>query len=180
MNVINSFVDLHHFTNYINQSVLTSSTVKLDSTNVQEYVESYSMSPSYIDEVSSEPFPYYLFLGSKTVYRKTVHQYLPNVLYKRMYNVLKNNSIIKEANGTVVLLCLKPFTESLFNEISSTSDLDNLKVLNQVIDSFSNATADNQYYIDYIKSLEQRHFDLQKECDNLRQQVNNSKLTTWY
>lgn len=179
MTVIHFFADYQHLTTYINQSVLNSSTIKLDSSNVQHYVELYALSPSYIEEVTSQP-PYYLFLGSKTSYRKFVHPYLPNVLYKKMYNVFKNNNVIKEATGSIVLISPNLITQQVFDQIAVTSDLDNLKILNQVMDTFSNATADNQYYIDYIKSLEQKHSDLQKECEELRQQVSNNKLITWY
>lgn len=180
MNLIHRFSDLKHFTDYFHSTIDISNPILLTSDNVQALAEQYSMSSSVISEVSTSHYPFYLYTFSKTSYRKNVHPYIPNVLYKRMYNSLKLSNIIREANGSFVLIHLQPFSNELYDSISASSDLDNLKVLNSIIDNFSNVTSDNQYYLDYIKNLEE-------ECNNLKQmnadlllQVQNSKLITWY
>ena len=56
----------------------------------------------------------------------------------------------------------------------------NQKVLNQLIDNFSNVSADNQFYIDYIKLLESKFDAIVFENENLKTQVYNTKISTWY
>ena len=180
MTVIHRFNDLTHLSNYFESSILSSNPIKLTSDNVQLYAETYSLHSSIINEVSQSPYPFYLYTCSKTSYRKTVHPFLPNVLYKRFYNNLKIFNVIREASGSIVLIHHIPFTEELFNSIDNASNLDNIKILNQVIDNFSNASADNQYYIDYIKSLELKCSELQQQNEDLLMQIQNSKLITWY
>lgn len=181
MTVIHRFNDVDHINSYLVDSINNFPFVQLTPENIQQYAETYSMNPSLIHDVQIEVKPsFYIFIGSKTTYRKTVHSFIPNVLYKRMYNAFKINGYIREANGTHVIVRLKPVTQELYNDITSISDLDNQKVLNQLIDNFSNVSADNQYYIDYIKSLEQKCEELIIENENLKNQVFNTKIATWY
>jgi len=178
--LIHRFSDLDHFTSYFLSTIEDTHPVSLNSDNVQSLAEQYSMSSSVISEVSSSPYRFYLYTFSKTSYRKNVHPYIPNVLYKRMYNTLKLSNVIREATGSIVLLHLLPFTQEMYDSISISSDLDNLKVLNNIIDNFSNINSDNQYYIDYIKSLEQECAELRSLNSQLLEQIQNSKLVTWY
>lgn len=180
MTVIQRFNDLTHLCDYVESSIASSNPIKLTPDNVQLYAETYSLHSSIINEVTQSPYPFYLYTFSKTSYRKNVHPYIPNVLYKRFYNNLKTSNIIREASGSIVLIHLLPFTQELFDSIANTSNVDNIKVLNQIMDNFSNVSADNQYYIDYIKSLESKCYELEQQNADLLAQVQNSKLITWY
>ena len=180
MTMIQRFEDLSHLHNYLADSISSSSPIKLTSDNVQLYAETYSLHSSIINEVSQSPYPFYLYTCSKTSYRKNVHPYLPNVLYKRFYNNLKIFNVIREASGSIVLIHFIPFTQELFDSINNASNIDNIKILNQIMDNFSNVSADNQYYIDYIKSLEAKCSELQQQNIDLLTQIQNSKLITWY
>lgn len=180
MTMIQRFEDPTQLYNYVVSSISSSNPIKISPDNVQLYAETYSLHSSIINEVSHSPYPFYLYTCSKTSYRKNVHPYLPNVLYKRFYNSLKIFNIIREASGSIVLIHMIPFTEELFDSINNASTIDNIKVLNQIMDNFSNVSADNQYYIDYIKTLEARCLELQSQNIDLLTQIQNSKLTTWY
>ena len=183
MTIIHRFSDLHELNNYILSSIHNHSMVQLHVNNIQEYAERFSLSPSLIHDIQNSSYDlitYHLYIGSKTSYRKNVHSDIPNVLYKKIYNCFKLNGYIREANGTCVVLCLKPITQEVYDQISHSSDLDNQKVLNQLIDNFSNVSADNQYYIDYIKALESKCDILSFENENLKTQIHNTKISTWY
>lgn len=181
MNVIHRFDNVDHINSYMNDRINNFPFVQLTADNIQQYAETYSMNPSLIHDVqNTTDTSFYIYIGSKTTYRKTVHSFIPNVLYKRMYNSFKLNGYIREANGTHVIIHLKPVTQDVYDDITITSDLDNQKVLNQLIDNFSNVSADNQYYIDYIKSLEQRCQELAAENENLKSQIFSAKISTWY
>lgn len=181
MTVIHRFNNVDHINSYMTNIINNFPLVQLTADNIQQYAETYSMNPSLIHDVQQAvDTSFYIYIGSKTTYRKTVHSFIPNVLYKRMYNTFKINGYIREANATHVIVHLKPITENVYNDITTTSDLDNQKVLNQLIDNFSNVSADNQYYIDYIKTLEQRCLELADENENLKSQVFSAKISTWY
>ena len=183
MTIIHRFSDLHELNNYISSSIHNDSMVQLHVNNIQEYAERFSLSPSLIHDIQNSSYDlitYHLYIGSKTSYRKNVHSNIPNVLYKKIYNCFKLNGYIREANGTCVALCLKPITQEIYDQISYSSDLDNQKVLNQLIDNFSNVSADNQFYIDYIKLLESKFDAIVFENENLKTQVYNTKISTWY
>ena len=180
MTMIQRFNDSTHLFNYVESSLSSGNPIKLNEDNVQLYTETYSLHSSIINEVSQSPYPFYLYTCSKTSYRKNVHPHLPNVLYKRFYNNLKIFNIIREASGSIVLIHFIPFTEELFDSINNASNIDNIKILNQIMDNFSNVSADNQYYIDYIKSLESKCFELEQQNADLLSQIQNSKLITWY
>jgi hypothetical protein len=183
MTIIHRFSDLLELNNYISSSISEHSMIQLNLNNIQEYAERFSLSPSLIHDIQNNNdnlITYHLYIGSKTSYRKNVHSDIPNVLYKKIYNCFKLNGYIREANGTCVVLCLKPITQEVYDQISHSSDLDNQKVLNQLIDNFSNVSADNQYYIDYIKALENKCDILSFENENLKTQIHNTKISTWY
>jgi len=180
MTVVQRFENTTHLYNYFVSSLSSNNFVKLNQDNVQLFAETYSLHSSIINEVSQSPYNFYLYTSSKTSYRKNVHPYLPNVLYKRFFNSLKIFNIIREASSSMVLIHMLPFSEELFDSINNSSNLDNIKVLNQIIDNFSNVSADNQYYIDYIKTLEAKCLELQNLNSNLLDQIQNFKLTTWY
>lgn len=183
MNIIHRFNDLDHLTSYMAISVTNEKMIHLTPENIQEYAETFSMNPSLIHDVQNNTdqlIKYYLYPGSKTNYRKTIHSFIPNVLYKKIYNAFRINGYIREANGTHVIACIKPITAEVYNEISSSSDLDNQKVLNQLIDNFSNVSADNQYFLDYIKNLETKYSLILSENQDLKDQIYNSKLSNWY
>jgi len=183
MTIIHRFSDLSELNNYISSSIYNHSMVQLHVDNIQEYAERFSLSPSLIHDIQNTNYDlitYHLYVGSKTSYRKNVHSQIPNVLYKRIYNAFKLNGYIREANGSCVVLCLKPISQEVYDHISYSSDLDNQKVLNQLIDNFSNVSADNQFYIDYIKLLESKFDALVFENENLKTQVYNTKISTWY
>ena len=135
MTIIHRFSDLHELNNYISSSIDNHSMVQLHVNNIQEYAERFSLSPSLIHDIQNSSYDlitYHLYIGSKTSYRKNVHSDIPNVLYKKIYNCFKLNGYIREANGTCVVLCLKPITQEVYDQISHSSDLDNQKVLNLI------------------------------------------------
>lgn len=177
MTVIKSFNDLDHINSYYKESL--KSMILITSDNISEFVTTYSIS-AFPSNDSYTTTPHYLYIGSKTSYRKEIHPNIPNVLYKKFYSALKSSQHILEAKGSHVLVQDKPIDQSVFDSINTESKIDDQKLLNQLLDNFSNINSDNQYYINYIVSLEEKYQELVKENQDLREQIYNAKISTWY
>lgn len=117
---------------------------------------------------------------SKTSYRKSIHPDLPNALYKRYFNALKNHGYITLANGFFVILNFRELTQDLYHEITSTYDIDTNKVLSELLKSITDQASDLEYYTDYIQKLEKQNAALLAENEDLKSQILNTKLSTWY
>lgn len=181
MTLVTSFSDLHHLSSYFKSSLKNSSVFQLTSENIDNYIQSLPIESVNRDMVIAyENSPYYIFPFSKSLYRKIVHPDLPNALYKRFYSSLKSSNNILEANGSWVILFDTPIEQQTFDQLASAVAIDNQKVLNQLMDNFSNAMSDNDYYISYIATLEKKCLALQQENSDLKSQLHNAKITTWY
>lgn len=179
MTVIRSFADLDHINNYYKLSLNHPSMILLSQDNLSSLISTYSLS-AFSDNSDYLHNSYYLYPASKTVFRKELHSNIPNVLYKNFYTTLKHSGHIVAATGTYVLLVDKPIDQSIFNVLKVESKIDDHKVLNQLLDNFSNITSDNEYYINYIASLEKKYQDTLAENEQLKNQLYNTKISTWY
>jgi hypothetical protein len=181
MTVIRSFTDLNHLSNYFRQSLSHPCVDQLTADNIQSYTATYPITSINTETFQSlEVSPYYIYQGSKTAYRKNVHSYIPNVLYKRFYTTLKSTSNILEATGSYVILQNKPIEQATYDIINAQASIDNQKVLAQLLDNFSNVTLDNDYYVSYIISLEEKYALVIQENEDLKNQLYNTKISTWY
>lgn len=173
MTVIRSFDTLEHLNSYYKDSLKHSSIIPLTQENLSSFLP-LSNNDSYLTT------SHFIYPHSKTSYRKTIHSFIPNVLYKRFYSSLKSSGHIVEATGSYVILCDKQIEQSVYNSIQIESHIDNQKVLNQLLDNFSNIVSDNEYYLSYISSLEEKYKLIVEENEDLKNQLYNTKISTWY
>lgn len=121
----------------------------------------------------------YVYPLSKTMYRKSIHARLPDSLYKRLYTCLKEREYITAATGNYVLIAHGHLNDEDFQSILETSSID-IKALQSAISFLQENNNDNAYYISYIKTLESKVQELELQINNLKTQIVNSSLTTWY
>lgn len=121
----------------------------------------------------------YVYPWSKTIYRKSIHPKLPDSLYKRFYNQLKQVEYITAATGNYVMISHFDLSDENFNSMLNTQTID-IKALQSAISYLQENNNDTSYYISYISSLEFEINTLKEEVETLKNQIKNSSLTTWY
>lgn len=179
MTVIRSFDGLDHLNAYYKDSLNHSLMTQITQENLSSFLVSYPIT-AFSDNENYLHTPHYIYCNSKTSYRKNIHSFIPNVLYKKFYSSLKSSGHILEATGSHVLLCDKPIEQSIYISIQTQSQIDNQKVLSQLLDNFSNIVSDNEYYLAYISSLEEKYKVVIEENEHLKNQLYNTKISTWY
>jgi len=93
---------------------------------------------SSIEEYSSlvsDPTKY-IFIGSKTWFRKINHTNMIDSLYKKYYNLLKAKNVISLANGSLVIISDYTFTSEDFNVLSKSEP--SKETLKSINDFFAN------------------------------------------
>jgi hypothetical protein len=136
------------------------------------------LSTNNIDLNNYVPFPdSYFFLGSKTSYRKTVHPFVVDSTYKRLYNSLKSNSYILEANASHVILRKDRLTDNVFNDVFLPSS--NIDSLEQILNEFKELRSDVKYYNAIITSLVTTIEEQLALIDSLNSRINDTQLSTW-
>lgn len=137
---------------------------------------------SFIEEYQSlltEPNKY-IFIGSKTFFRKINHSNMVDSLYKKYYNFLKEKNIISLANGSLVLISDYVFTDEDFNYFSKNElSKESLKTINEFLLNYEETKNDNKFLINKINELHNAILDLQEENKLLAENLNNKFLTSW-
>jgi DNA-binding transcriptional regulator YhcF (GntR family) len=122
----------------------------------------------------------YIYPWSKTIYRRTIHPNIPDSVYKKMYNLLKSNGYITAATGNYVTIKNQPITEDQFNSAFSDNEAINDKAIQNILANIQELSADNSYYMKMIGDLENKIHQLEVENNEIRNQLSNKHLTTWY
>lgn len=132
--------------------------------------------------IESSIHQHYIYIGSKTNFRKTIFPDVIESCYKKLYSTLKKNLYILEASAARVIFNSKDITQDMFLDMNSDYTLydDHLKVLTSVINRINDAEADKLYYQKVIETLLQRCSHLEDELANAYQQVHNKTISTWY
>jgi len=181
MTVIRSFSSLEHLTDYY-QSSFNSDFISVTSDTISAY--STDNQPDWVDIVSSSfssnSFTHYVYPHSKTIYRKNVHPRIPNVLYKRFWNSLKTFDYVIKATASFVVLVDRPFTQEFYQSLTIAQEIDISKALSEILKQYNNDSSDIEYYLSYIQNLENTNTLLQQENAQLKEQILNSRISTWY
>lgn len=130
--------------------------------NVEEYVP---------------PANSYIYMGSKTNFRLSVHTMMVDSLYKKFYNALKKFGYILEANGSYVVIKKEPLHIDVFNDIKSS--IPDLTTLDNFVSYVKELESDTKYYSKIITVLNQTVNDQQEEIRKLNSEASNNFLSTW-
>lgn len=140
-----------------------------ESSSVEEY-----------QSLISDPVKY-IYIGSKSSFKKTIHSNIIDSLYKKYYNFLKEKEIIIQANGSFVLISDYNFKEEDFQYFQSIENTkDSLKAINTILSHYEELKNDNKFLINKINELNAAISILHYENQNLLENLNNKILTTWY
>lgn len=140
-----------------------------DDSSVEEY-----------QSLISDPVKY-IYIGSKSSFKKTIHSDIIDSLYKKYYNFLKEKEVITQANGSFVLISDYNFKEEDFEYFQSIENTkDSLKAVNNILSHYEELKNDNKFLINKINELNIAISILNNENQNLLENLNNKTLTTWY
>lgn len=139
-----------------------------------------NFSSKFVSSFNSVDDPHCYAFISKSNYRKIVHSDLPESLFKRFYNSLKDKGYIVDASTVHVILLTKPLTQELYDSFQNTYSTDIKSTLESLLDRIEFAEKDSQYYLKYIENLEQKCKTLENDIDQARQDLVNRNMTTWY
>ena len=182
MTLLQSFNNVDELNSYFINTLNSSHMIHLTADNIHNYQQNYpTIDQSHVNHIlNNETSSYYFYNSSKTNYRKVVHSKVPASLYARFYKALKAHNYIVDANAIFVLINYhQPFAQSFLDQLSVNINFSQ-KTFSQIADQFDDLISDNQFYISYINSLEQKYLDLLIENQSLKNQINNAKLSTWY
>lgn len=127
-----------------------------------------------------------IFPSSKTAYRRNVHPDIPDSLYKRMYESLKDKQIILKATGSYVSFDFTCFSEpieifeDIFKETNGEIVASPKMLAEQIATQLTDLAMDNSYLLRRIEMLEAQIEDFTLRNNNLLQEVYNKNLTSWY
>jgi len=119
----------------------------------------------------------YVYIGSKTSFRNTVHTFIVDSLYKRLFASLKKNGYILEANGSYVILRKEPVVIDVFNDTLSPHA--NLDLLNNLVEEFKELRSDVKYYNSLVSRLLEEITEKNNQIESLTSQLNDRQLSTW-
>lgn len=161
---------------------LISGSVTLDSfdTNIMLTLTGSDQLDAYTQKYAESDKNLYIYPWSKTIYRRTIHPNIPDSVYKKMYNLLKSNGYITAATGNYVTIKNQPITEDQFNSAFSDNEAINDKAIQNILANIQELSADNSYYMKMIGDLENKIHQLEVENNEIRNQLSNKHLTTWY
>lgn len=171
-------------TNITNQECfsLLSSLLKLeiDLSSFKMSVQQLIMNQGATAILSAGPTKY-IFIGSKTSFRKTIHSNMISSFYKKYYNLLKENQVILQATGSFVIVVEHSFTEQDLEKLQTTeNNKDVVKSVNTLLANYEELQNDNKFLLDKINELSNNIFLLHKENQILLDNLNDKILTTWY
>jgi hypothetical protein len=123
----------------------------------------------------------YVYLNSKTEFKKEYYSHMTTSLYEKYYNSLRNGGVIIAATGAYVLLQKLNNIDFALEEIQSEMYLPNMsKILNAFSNKIDTLEKDNKFYQDYINKLESKISDMQKEIELAQTNLYNKSISSWY
>jgi hypothetical protein len=123
----------------------------------------------------------YIYLGSKTDFKKEYYSNIPTSLYEKYYDVLRDNEVIVAATGAYVLVKKTDLSQSILDLINVTIDNTQAsKVISSLITQVNDLQKDVKYYAEYVESLEKQAQELLDQNSKAREDLYNKTITTWY
>jgi len=123
----------------------------------------------------------YIYLGSKTDFKKEYYSNIPTSLYEKYYDVLRDNEVIVAATGAYVLVKKTDLSQSILDLINVTIDNTQAsKVISSFITQVNDLQKDVKYYAEYVESLEKQAQELLDQTSKAREDLYNKTITTWY
>jgi hypothetical protein len=132
----------------------------------------------YASEMHNLTTNKYIFVGSKTVFRNTIHPNIIESLYKNFYTTLKDLFIVEKATGNFVVLNDANIPEDNLNKINVASGSETS--IYSIGNYLSSLEEDKKYLLNYIDRLQQNISAIQGYNESLIETLNNKSLTTWY
>lgn len=139
-----------------------------------------TFSPKFISSFTTNDDTHCFLSISKINYRRIVHSDLPDSLYKRFFNSLKNHGYVVDSSTSYIILLHKPLTEDLYNSLQVVYSSDIKSTLDSLLDRMESHEKDTQYYLNYIQDLHLKCKTLETDLDQARQDLVNRNMTTWY
>ena len=186
--IINKFQSLEHLNEVFNKlfdspyiAKITTDTVdvvaaNLDESRKQSLVSllNLNVNPEIYQEI-------YIYLGSKTDFKKEYYSNVPTSLYDKYYNALRDNAVILAATGAYVLVRKINLSQSILDLINVTIDNTQAsKAIASLIAQVNDLQKDVKYYAEYVESLENQAQELLDQTSKAREELYNKTITTWY
>jgi hypothetical protein len=160
---------------------LASGEITLDqfNTEINTVLNATGLIGDYVVRFVGHHLNSYVYPWSKTIYRRTVHADVPDSLYKKMYNLLKDKEYIINATGSYVTLVPTTILSEDFENVFLNTTISE-KTLQTVFSYVQEISDDKSFYLQKIESLQSKIAQLETINDNLNSQLLNKTLTTWY
>ena len=186
--IINKFQSLEHLNQVFNQlfdspyiAKITADTVdvvaaSLDEPRKQSLISllNLNINPDIYQDV-------YIYLGSKTDFKKEYYSNIPTSLYEKYYNVLRDHNVIMAATAAYVVIKRTNLSQSILDLINVTIDNTQAsKVISSLITQVNDLQKDVKYYAEYVESLEKQAQELLDQTSKAREDLYNKTITTWY
>jgi len=186
--IINKFQSLEHLNEvfnklfdspYINKITLDTVDVvaaSLDESRKQSVISllNLNINPDIYQEI-------YIYLGSKTDFKKEYYSNIPTSLYEKYYDVLRDNEVIVAATGAYVLVKKINLSQSILDLINVTIDTNQAsKAIASLVNQVNDLQKDVKYYAEYVESLEKQAQELLDQTSKAREDLYNKTITTWY
>jgi len=123
----------------------------------------------------------YVYLDSKTEFKKQYYSHMVTSLYEKYYDSLKNNGIIISATGSYVVIQKTDNIDIVFSDIENEPHIPDMsKVLSVFMNKIDNLEKDNKFYVDHISKLESTIVDMQEELSLIKTNLFNKTISSWY
>ena len=186
--IINKFQSLEHLNQVFNElfdsPYITKITVDTVDVVAASLDESRKQSILSLLSLNVNPYMYqeiYIYLGSKTDFKKEYYSNIPTSLYEKYYNALRDNMIIIAATGAYVILKKTDLSQSILDSINLTIDTTQAsKIIFSLIEQVNDLEKDVKYYVDHINQLEKQAEELLHLTSKAREDLYNKTISTWY
>lgn len=190
MPIIIDFETLESLNNYWEQTFTNlENCTTLNPIELREYFagnvsgEAYShitFTPELTSSLQTNNYTHYYYSLSKTNYRKNIHPNIPDSLFKRLFNSLKQFNYIIDYSTSYVILVKMPMTQEVFDLVSQEYSGDIKSTLNTLLDKLDSADKDTQFYLKKIFSLEEKCNQLIQDVADANQRLVDKNITSWY
>lgn len=186
--IINKFQSLEHLNQVFNQlfdspyiTKITPDTVdvvaaSLDESRRQSIISllNLNINPDIYQEV-------YIYLGSKTDFKKEYYSNIPTSLYEKYYNVLRDHGVIIAATAVSVVIKRTNLSQSILDLINLSVDTTQVsELIPALIQKLNNLEKDVKYYVQYVESLEKQTEELLNQTSKAKEDLYNKTISTWY
>ena len=186
--IINKFQSLEHLNQVFNQlfdspyiTKITSNTVdvvaaSLDESRRQSIISllNLNINPDIYQEV-------YIYLGSKTDFKKEYYSNIPTSIYEKYYNVLRDHNVIMAATAAYVVIKKTDLSQPILDLINFSIDITQVsELIPALIVKLNNLEKDVKYYIQYVELLEKQTEQLLHQTSKAKEDLYNKTISTWY